>query len=352
MSCYHPLIRIEDLYKTVKANDGHKYHPAQIIKIESPNDLDILKKYQGGMHYKATIIPCGKCIGCRLDYSKEWANRTYLESTLYPNKNWFITLTYSEEYLKFNEEYTDKRGITWVIEENEHATLVPEDLKRFINTFRQIMLRNHGIKGIRFLACGEYGEQNYRPHYHIILLNCPLPAESFYSPRIKKGNTYFQNKIIERAWTKGISNICEANWNTMSYTARYITKKINGELENDVYWANGIEKEFFRVSRDPGIGKPYYDLYKEKIYNSDSIMIKNLSGVHYEKPPKYFDDLFKEEYPERWKEIKWKREKEGQDAQRLASLGTSLLKREQLEVEERSKENQTKSLIRAMEKAK
>lgn len=371
MSCYHPLIRIEDLYKTVKAEDGHSYHPAKIIKCEAPNDLEILKKYQGGMHYKATVIPCGKCIGCRLEYSKEWANRTYLESTLYKEKeitiskdkegkdikvkcncNWFITLTYAEEHLTINEEYTDKNGITWTIEENDKATLVPEDLHRFINTFRQIMLREYGVSGIRFLACGEYGEQNLRPHYHIIFLNCPLPAKTFYNVRIKNGNMYYQNTIIERAWTKGISNICEATWNTMSYTARYITKKINGELEADVYWSNGIEKEFFRVSRDPGIGKPYYEIYKDKIYDYDRIMIKNLSGVHYEKPPKYFDDLLKEEDPDRWREIKWKREKEGANAQKLAGLETSLLQREQLEIEERSKQDQTKALIRAMEKAK
>ena len=106
------------------------------------------------------------------------------------------------------------------------------------------------------------------------------------------------------------------------------------------------------MSRDPGIGKPYYDLHKDEIYKDDRIMISNLSGVHYEKPPKYFDDLFKEEEPERWKEIQCRREREGVFSQREAQAGTSLFRREQLKIEERSKEEQTKALIRAMETAK
>lgn len=38
-------------------------------------------------------IPCGNCIACRLQYSREWANRCMLESTYYEH-NYFITLTY------------------------------------------------------------------------------------------------------------------------------------------------------------------------------------------------------------------------------------------------------------------
>ena len=43
-------------------------------------------------------IPCGRCIGCKLDYSRQWANRCSLEATQWQN-NYFITLTYANEYL-------------------------------------------------------------------------------------------------------------------------------------------------------------------------------------------------------------------------------------------------------------
>lgn len=346
MACYHPLIRIEDLTVWNKGADGHKYHPAKIIKQESLNDLEILKKYSGSMHYKTTIIPCGKCIGCRLDYSQDWANRTYLESQLY-KENYFVTLTYDDEHLIVKDEITDKDGFTW-LNEDQNATLSTEDFERFLNTFRQIMKRDYKVDGIRFIGCGEYGEESQRPHYHFILLNCPLPSETFFEPRIKNGNTYFRNTIIERAWTKGISNICPANWETMAYTARYITKKINGEGSEQLYAANGLIKEFFRQSRMPGIGKPYYDLHKDEIYKNDYILVKTKKGTAYRTPPKYFDDLYEEEEPEKFKEIKWKREQKAEYGKRLKSQETSLFLRDQLQVEERSKEQQGKMLKRGL----
>ena len=43
---------------------------------------------------KIISVPCGQCIGCRLDYSREWANRCLLEAT-YHDSNYFVTLTYA-----------------------------------------------------------------------------------------------------------------------------------------------------------------------------------------------------------------------------------------------------------------
>lgn len=351
MACYSPFIRIEDLTQWNKAKDGHKYHPAKIIKKDDLNDLEMLKKYDNAMHYKKTIIPCQKCIGCRLDYAKDWANRTYLESTLYKH-NYFITLTYDEEHLEYNEELIDQDGRSWTDNGNFLPTIKTETFETFLNTLRKIFEREYHHKGIRFIGCGEYGEESARPHYHLILLNCPFPAETFFEPRIKNNNVYYRNTILERAWKKGISNICEANWQTMSYTARYITKKVNGEAEIELYYANGIIKEFFRQSRDPGIGKPYYDLHKEKIYESDSILISNKKGVHREKPPLYFDKLFEQENPEKWKEIKRKREQAAEYEMRQKVMQTSIFIRDQLKIEERSKAESTATLIREYEKSK
>ena len=39
---------------------------------------------------------CGRCIGCRLEYSRQWAVRCIHEAKMHKH-NEFITLTYSEE---------------------------------------------------------------------------------------------------------------------------------------------------------------------------------------------------------------------------------------------------------------
>ena len=348
MTCYKPLLRIEDLSKWEIAKDGHRYHPARIASTES---LELYDNYKSG-YYNIQQINCEKCIGCRLDYSREWANRGYLESLSYKH-NYFITLTYDEENLYIPEEITTKEEITYTeIEEIEwKGCLVPKEIPKFMHDIRQYFERKLKHKGIRFMACGEYGGEGKRPHYHLILFNAPFPVESFYNPRINwEKNIYYQNHIIERYWKKGISNICEANWNNIAYVARYITKKVNGKESEDFYAAQGQIKEFFRTSRNPGIAKKYYEENKAQIYRDDSIMIRNKKGIHYVKPPKYFDKMYEKEHPKEFEKIKQKRKKETINNLKLKSLTTSLTRWEQLQVERATKEDAASTLKRNLER--
>lgn len=359
MPCYEPLIRIEDLNKWVKAADGHLYHPAKIQKAshilgERLEDTDYRNSnfLESLAHiYGYTTIPCGKCIGCKLDYSREWANRGYLEAQLW-EQNWFVTLTYDEDHIKMIDDET--------------ATLEPEKITYFMKNLRQIMKREFNQDNIRFMACGEYGEERSRPHYHLIIFNLNLPVETFYNPRIKNNNCYWQNTIIERSWggirnpTKdhnyinpnsiGISNISECTWNNIAYTARYITKKINGDLEKEAYSENQ-EKEFFRVSRMPGIGQTYYEEHKNDIYKLDCITVKNQQGVINSKPPKYFDKLYKQEYPEEFKKIEERRKKQMISNNLIKDETYSYGRLGNLQVEADYKQEQTQKLIRSLERA-
>lgn len=351
MPCYHPIIRVEDTWKYKKANDGHRYHPARIIKKDCKEYLEIMGELQKNElidRYKYTQIPCGNCIGCRLEYSRQWANRGYCEAKLWEN-NWFVTLTYDDEHKITHDEIEDKNGYTWCNDGSWNGTLVKEHLTAFIKSVRQIMKRDYNQDNIRFMACAEYGGETERPHYHVIFFNLNLPLNDLYNPKIINKEVYYRSKIIERAWTKGISNISECSWNTIAYTARYITKKINGETAEEYYSQKGQIKEFFRVSRMPGIGEGYYRANWREIYDHDEIIIKNREGVIHTKPPKYFDKLFEKEHPKEWEIIKARRKKAAQDGNTVKAENTSLYRSEQLEIEERSKNEQTQKLIRAME---
>lgn len=283
MACYHPRLRIENEHIWKTADDGHKYHPAII---EQPDDINRrLEDLHRHPFYKYQVIPCRNCIGCRLDYSRQWANRGYLES-LRNNNNYFVTLTYDDEHMKILDEITTSENITYVNGGDWNGCLEPEELTKFIKRFRKGINNKYGIEKIKYMACGEYGGKTQRPHYHLILFNCPLPTETFYNSRIQNKNIYWQNKVIEKYWDKGISNITEASWNTIAYVARYITKKINGKYSEDHYAQNGQIKEFFRVSK--GVGREYYEANKDKIYSTDEIIVKNKNGHNRTKPPKYF----------------------------------------------------------------
>ena len=80
-------------------------------------------------------------------------------------------------------------------------------------------------------------------------------------------------------------------------------KKQTGEGAQ-LYEQMGIEPEFTRMSRDPGIAWEYYDKHKKEIYETDEMHVqtgKKLVTLH---SLKYFDRLFDLEDPTRMKDIK------------------------------------------------
>ena len=58
-------------------------------------------------YHNSFMVPCGKCIECKLDYTNSWAIRIMHES-LSHEKNCFITLTYNDESLHVSQEELDK----------------------------------------------------------------------------------------------------------------------------------------------------------------------------------------------------------------------------------------------------
>lgn len=334
MTCYHPKIRIQDNTKWQTAKDGHKYHPAKIIEANDIGDT-LIKK--GDLKYTYTTIPCRNCIGCRLDYSRNWANRGYLELKSQNNKDsYFVTLTYDDEHLPKINEYTDSNGVTWTEnDDNEwNGILIPKHLETFIDSLRTHE-RRIGNKRFKYMACGEYGDKNKRPHYHIIFYGLELPLDSFYNSRISDKEIYWQNTVIEKYWKRGISNITEATWNNIAYVARYITKKLNGPESEEYYAKQGQIKEFFRVSK--GIGKQYFEEHANEIYKNDEIYIRNKKGVHVAKPPRYYDNLLGKDQEDRLKKIKSKRKKQQERQSKVKDSQISVGRIAQLEIEERTK---------------
>lgn len=68
MPCYHPKIGIWTGELTER---GKK--KIRIISLDKKDTIKDLKKTD------SFLIPCGHCIGCRLEYSRKWADRMMLE---------------------------------------------------------------------------------------------------------------------------------------------------------------------------------------------------------------------------------------------------------------------------------
>lgn len=219
-------------------------------------------------------VPCGQCIGCRLDYASSWADRLCLEASLYDeSKCHFLTLTYNDENIPIN---SSKTGFT----------LLPSDVTLFMKRLREHFRRENDVTGIRFYLAGEYGTDTMRPHYHLCVFNLDIPDLCYYSKNAQ-GDLLYTSDILNEIWGKGFCVVGSFCWQSASYTARYVVKKLKGK-QKSLYQEVDIEPEFVRMSRRPGIASKFFDSNYQELLESDTIYIPKGTSVRNVRLPRYF----------------------------------------------------------------
>lgn len=246
---------------------------------------------------KELTIPCGHCIGCRLERSRQWAIRCVHEASLH-HDNCFITLTYNKDNVDKNRSL-DKR-----------------DFMLFMKR-----LRKQCGKGIRFFHCGEYGEccgvcglsrkecicEKYtpdigRPHHHACIFNYKFRDRLLWD--VRNGISLYRSPSLEKLWTYGYSVIGDVTWESAAYVARYVTKKITGEKAENHY--KGRLPEYVTMSRNPGIAYEWYVKNKYDLYRHDMLVIRDGFIC---KPVRYYDKIFEMHEPHLMARKKYRREK-------------------------------------------
>jgi len=226
---------------------------------------------RGQDHLAELSLPCGQCVGCRLERSRQWAIRCVHESQMHEH-SLFVTLTYSDEHL-------------------------PEDSSLDYRHFQLFMkrLRKHFVgTTIRFYMCGEYGDETLRPHYHACLFGV------FFADRRKigqssDGSVLYTSHTLESLWGKGNVSFGDVTFESAGYVARYICKKVTGlraaahyevvcPVTGEIFQR---KPEFSQMSLKPGIGYSWFEKYKAEVYPLDRIVIRGREM----KPPKYYDKL-------------------------------------------------------------
>jgi hypothetical protein len=274
MPCYNPLVayRAED-----KKVVFHRPPVTSAYHVQEPFNL-----------------PCGKCIGCRLNYAREWALRCVHEAKMHKN-NSFITLTFNDEHL-------------------------PKDGSLNVATFQRFMKRLRAgtkIKNLRFFHSGEYGEKYGRPHYHALIFGYDFPDKKIHYKNEKNPslNLYTSEELL-KYWPYGHNMIGNLTYESASYTARYILKKIKQDIDG----TRGDKlPEYCTMSRMPGIGEAWYKKYGwTDCHANDRIAINRDGKTFYSRPPRFYDELLNNEKkpefynPELYAKIK-KQRKENQE---------------------------------------
>lgn len=220
-------------------------------------------------------LPCGRCTGCKLEKSRQWAVRCEHEAQMHPENCW-LTLTYDRAHLPVD------------------YSVHPRVMQLFFKRLRKFLYP----KTIRFYLGAEYGDLNYRPHYHVIIFNHDFSDKLFYE-KTPQGHELFTSKTLTQLWGNGLATIGAVTFQTAGYTARYSTKKITGPKASDFYLREHpdhhficrVRPEFSLMSRRPGIGSTYQARFKSEIVEHDEIMANGRRA----RPPRYYDQQLTEE---------------------------------------------------------
>lgn len=212
-------------------------------------------------------VSCGRCQGCLLERSRQWAVRCMHESQLH-DRNCFLTLTYDDEHLP------------------EGGSLVYRDFQLFLKRLRRAIAPNQ----VRFFMCGEYGEQLARPHYHACLFGYDFPDKVFF--RRSGKNVVYRSPALEKLWPFGWSSIGSVTFQSAGYVARYCFKKVTGDPAREHYavvdQGSGVifdrVPEFCHMSLRPGVGAEWVRRFSSDVVPGSSVVV---NGVETEVPRYY-----------------------------------------------------------------
>lgn len=321
MSCYHPMI---GRYDGISPSTGKPHYKM------SPHDLYSTKQCKHDP--RDVMIPCGQCIGCRLDKSRQWADRMMLELD-HSKVAVFLTLTYDDERLPLSM--------------TENPTLRKKHLQDFLKRLRYY----YPSKEIRYYAAGEYGDTTGRPHYHAIVFG--LDVSDFGDAELYKVNEYAQplfisDHLASDIWQFGNCLIGPVSWQTCAYVSRYCMKKLNGEYAHYVYDEFDLEPEFALMSRRPGIAgyfpADHPDTWQQRRqYISDPHGVRNITRVEL---PNYLLKQLEAVNPDLYKQIKLQKMQCADDAQMLKLSQTDMDVFEMVEKSEVIKKDSLKALRR------
>ena len=225
-------------------------------------------------------------MSCRLAKVRDWGIRAIHEAQMH-EKNSFITLTYNEDHLPIDNS-VDVR----------HWQLFAKRLRKHYGKFR-------------FLHCGEYGDQNKRPHYHACLFGIDF-SDARIVLKQDKDNILWTSPTLEKIWGMGYCTVGPLNYDTAAYVARYTLKKMGGEAAKTQYErvdeqtgeVTEVRPEYATMSRRKGLGQTWFEKYASDVYPDDFVVVK---GKKF-RPPKYYDELLDRINPKMMEELKVQRQ--------------------------------------------
>lgn len=382
MTCYHPheAYYNDNLADIVYGDEDHlnnvltsrykillSYYGANANVVQTVCDFD---------GYRRVDLPCGKCVGCLLEYRNSWVARILAQQ--YTDKYFkgstnatFLTLTYDDNHLPYN------------------ANLFYKDFQDFINKVRVDYHRKYGLpySSIKYFVCGEYGENKNgkygksklgRPHYHAIILGVNFceyfqmlnymylphvraiinklddadkiePFVDCHMRKVHKTNA-LRSRHAERLWKKGVCVIGDVSRSSIGYVAGYNVKQKMLVFEDAIkkqeyYTRDDKPLNFPFIHCSKGFGEDFFNTYYQSIYTSGVVRIPGQEYTY--KIPRYFDKKLKHKDYKLFEKVKQDRLNSIEELKLSGELSP-----ERLAVKEEIKLRSFAKLVRPMDEEK
>lgn len=257
-------------------------------------DRYLTKSYGENTYFKIRYeVPCLKCINCKIEHKADWGTLCTCEMKFH-EQNSFITLTYAK---------MPPRGSL----QKEHIQKFWKRLRKHLNPNRTPKSQR---KLIKYFAAGEYGENStLRPHYHAIIFGW-TPELGEPHGKNKHGQILYRSPELEKIWTHGYVTVGEATFDSATYVASYLTKRIDGSIAKDHYERMDPDTgEIYEIDPERGycsqkIGISWIEKNYKDVIHDGMIVIKK--GEEYiQRPiPRKFKKWLQENHPESYLQLR------------------------------------------------
>lgn len=230
--------------------------------------------------YTSVLLPCGKCLACRINRRREWTSRL-MQEEIYSQSSTFITLSYTDEDLPRDD--------------NDNPCPCVVDLQLYIKR-----LRKHFPQcKLRYMINSEYGPETLRPHYHGIIFNLPriIYDDATQIVRFKNGrkSISYHSSFMDNVWSHGDVEFSPATKERCGYTAKYFVdrKEVPEPLSPNISICSRGGRGDSNLG---GIGSRYAKDIKSKVLATGSIsMFHPGTGYPVPLPRLYKNYIFSEE---------------------------------------------------------
>lgn len=225
-------------------------------------------------YYSIFDIPCGKCDLCRINRRYDRALRIMLEAEFWPEKTYFITLTFSDEHLgdgnlDHNEWAQFMKAFRQKFCQAQHCPIKIKDGKVHPKIRKgKIVIKSETFKKIKQVVAGEYGDTFGRKHFHGIIFNHGFHDIKPTGTYSKKGNPLHTSAELASVWNKGFVEIEEITFDLALYVGSYITDMGDGDNPNEGYKT----KQYGRLGHF--IGLSWLKKYWPDVLSAGKIMLR------------------------------------------------------------------------------